>query len=193
MVQFINNSTDTTEIRMFLYSLVSHNVNGILLFRYHDFVDEHTLSFVIKCTYLVVQKNISDISNLQAISRLLVVLKSLHAFKRLQPDVIGLYNDASLILSEKMALMNTPSSSVIERSVDESSRMVPSPAVSSPPAPPVPTTSSVPPTPPVPPVPPKAPKPKQSKVKSSNSLSTSFKRLQSSPHVRVSFFQFSHS
>ncbi len=28
MIQFVKNSSDTTEVRMFLYSLMSHNVNG---------------------------------------------------------------------------------------------------------------------------------------------------------------------
>ena len=168
----------------------------VRLFYLCNLLDEHTLSFVIKCTYQVIQKNISDISNLQAISRLLVVLKSLFAFKRLDPDVIRLYNDASMILSEKLALINTPSSSTIERSVNESTNVTPSPSVTAAPVPPVSSVSS-PPEPPKPSVPSssvpmKSHRPPQSHSISSYSFSSLMNYLKSSPRIQVSFSYFSY-
>ena len=165
----------------------------VRLFYLCNLLDEHTLSFVIKCTYQVIQKNISDISNLQAISSLLVVLKSLFAFKRLDPDVIGLYNDASMILSEKLALINTPSSSTIERSVNESTNVT-SPSVTPAPVPPV-TSVSSPPEPPKPSVPSssvsmKSHRPPQSHSISSYSFSSLMNYLKSSPRIQVSFYSF---
>ena len=165
----------------------------VRLFYLCNLLDEHTLSFVIKCTYQVIQKNISDISNLQAISRLLVVLKSLFAFKRLDPDVIGLYNDASMILSEKLALINTPSSSTIERSVNESTNVT-SPSVTPAPVPPV-TSVSSPPEPPKPSVPSssvsmKSHRPPQSHSISSYCFSSLMNYLNSSTRIQVSVYSF---
>ena len=165
----------------------------VRLFYLCNLLDEHTLSFVIKCTYQVIQKNISDISNLQAISRLLVVLKSLFAFKRLDPDVIRLYNDASMILSEKLALINTPSSSTIERSVNESTNVT-SPSVTPAPVPPV-TSVSSPPEPPKPSVPSSSVSMKshrlpQSHSISSYSVSSLMTYLKTSPRIQVSFYSF---
>ena len=163
-------------------------------------LDEHTLSFVIKCTYQVVQKNISDISNLQAISRLLVVLKSLFAFKRLDPDVIRVYNDASMILSEKLALINTPSSSTIEGSVNESTSTIPPSSLSTPPvapvapvaSPPVPAKPSMPPEPSKPPVLSSPVSVKSHKPSQFHSVVSSFSSLltylKTSPRIRVSLF-----